>query len=237
MSWGFSRDASPIWNSIWNWHRGAAGGDHQQPNAKPNLRKSLSASVKHLALNAAYNLAASDEEGCEELFQRWPEEAANKLESNLSGRYRNPGELLSSHGLTAAAEKSVRRLDEALTDQNRWIRASAADRMGDVGLPARGSIPALLKALQDESEWDRRNAALSLGVVDDDGISAVELGRHLDDTANRVAQNASLALCKMALHLQAAQSDLNRALDSQVNYVKANSQLALKIMETGSVQA
>ena len=145
--------------------------------------------------------------------------------------------MLSTHGITASGSISVPLLENALGDENWWIRASAADRLGDVGIPAQNSIPALIQALEDSSEWVRRNAAFSLGVLDNEGFSASELGKHLKETAPRVAQNASLALCKMARHAQVARNDLTRALDSSVKYVRANSQLALKIVETGSSQA
>ncbi len=236
MAWGFNYNAAPIWNSVWNWHRGVTGNNEQTANSILDLKQLLSDSDEHRALNAAYNLAAAGEEGCEALFQYWPEEAINKLESNVSGRYRNPCEMLSTHGITAVGAMSVPRLEQALHDENWWIRASAADRLGDVGLPAQDSIPALVHALQDNSEWVRRNAAFSLGILDNVGASAAKLGQHLTDTAPRVAQNASLALCKMACHAQVAREDLTKALDSPVKYVRANSQLALEIMDTGSKQ-
>lgn len=233
-AWGFNREGTPIWNSIWNWHRNSPRAEVQQSDSASQQLDLLSNTNEHLAMNAAYNLAALGEDGCEALFQYWPEEAVNKLESNLSGRYRNPCELLSSHGLTASGEISVTRLEEALNDESWWIRAGAADRLGDVGIPAQSSIPALVKTLQDDSGWVRRNAAFSLGVLDNDGSSAAVLGKHLDDSSSRVAQNASLALCKMACHAQAAQADLTRALESPIKYVRSNSQLALRIMEMGS---
>ncbi len=237
MSWGFNCDAAPIWNSIWDWHRGMPGGNGQITERATDLEKMLSDEDEHLAMNAAYKLAASGEEGAEALFRFWPEEAVNKLEANLSGRYRNPSEMLSTHGITASGSISVPRLENALGDKNWWIRASAADRLGDVGIPAQDSIPALIHALEDSSEWVRRNAAFSLGVLDNEGFCASELGKHLKETAPRVAQNASLALCKMARHAQVARDDLTLALESSLKYVRANSRLALKIMETGSSQA
>ncbi len=237
MSWGFNHNAAPIWNSIWKWNRGVTDSNGQIAEHVSDLEKMLSDEDEHLAMNAAYNLAASGEDGAKALFRFWPEEAVNKLEANLSGRYRNPSEMLSTHGITAAGSASVPRLENALGDENWWIRASAADRLGDVGVAAQGSILALLQALEDNSEWVRRNAAFSLGVLDNEGFSAAQLGKHLSESAPRVAQNASLALCKMARHAQVARDDLTQALESSVKYVRANSQLALKIMETGSSQA
>lgn len=237
MSWAFNHNAAPIWHSIWDWHRGVAGSREPQAASVTDLGATLAAEDERRALNAAYDLAASGEEGCEVLFQYWPEEAVDKLEGNLSGRYRNPCEMLSTHGITAAGALSVPRLEQALDDENWWIRASAADRLGDVGVPARRSIPALMRVLQDDSEWVRRNAAFSLGILDDDGASAAALGQHLGDQAPRVAQNAALALCKMARHAQAAREDLVAALESDVKYVRANSRLALDIMESGAKHA
>lgn len=231
-SWGYNYNAQPIWESIWHWHLGqpnpdaaaVAGTDIDQ------MATDLAGEDEHVAMNAAYALAQSGEAGCEALFRYWPQEAVNRLESNLSGRYRNPCELLSSHGLTAANGMSVPRLESLLKDDNWWIRAGAADRLGDVGVPARSTIPALTEALHDSSEWVRRNAAFSLGILDDEGTSARLLGECLTDPAPRVAQNASLALCKMARHAQDAQDALCQAQTSRIKYVRTNSQLALQLM-------
>ena len=234
-SWGFNHNALPIRESVWRWHLGqAAEPDAPRAGAEADrgrLRTELAGADEHAARNAAYALAASGEEGCAALFERWPEEAAQRLERNISGRYRNPCELLSTHGITAANELSVPRLEAALASDHWWIRASAADRLGDIGRPARGAIPRLAAALQDSSEWVRRNAAFSLGILDDEGTSARALGQCLTDSASRVAQNASLSLCKMASQAQDAADALSQAAHSDVKYVRAHAQLALRLME------
>ncbi len=231
-SWGFNHNALPIWKSVWRWHLGqAAEPDAPRAGAEADmgqLRTELAGADEHAAMNAAYALAASGEEGCAALFERWPEEAAQRLESNISGRYRNPCELLSPHGITAANDVSVPRPEAALASDRWRIRAGAADRLGDIGRPARGAIPRLAAALQDSSEWVRRNAAFSLGLPDDEGISARALGHCLTDSASRVAQNASLSLCKM--EAQDAADALSQAAHSDIEYVRANAQLALRLM-------
>lgn len=232
-SWAFNRDARPVWQSIWNWHLGRQETGHvDSPDMDmARLEHDLAGADEHAALNAAYTLAGGGNDGCAALFRYWPEEAVNRLAANVGARYRNPCELLSTHGLTAANGLSVPHLEKALEDENWWIRASAADRLGDIGVPARSAVPALAKALQDNSEWVRRNAAFSLGILDDEGESAGALGAHLTDAAPRVAQNASLALCKMAPCAQEARAALLAAGESSVKYVRTNSQLALQLME------
>lgn len=234
MTWGFNHNATPVWNSMLDWNRGEAGAAREPEESLDALRRGLRSDDEHVAMNAAYGLAASGEDGSAALFEQWQEEAVNKLERNIAARLRNPSELISTHGITAAGKQSVPKLERALQDENWWIRASAADRLGDVGRPALSSIPALMNAMQDSSEWVRRNAAFSLGVLDDEGVSSGLLGRHLSDASPRVAQNASLALCKMARQAGPAKQDLTEALVSNVKYVKSNSQLALQILETGA---
>lgn len=228
----YNHNADPIWQSIWNWHLGRADDGAGANGADLDaLGAELDHPDEHRAMNAAYRLGAAGEDGCGHLFDYWTDESVNKLEGNVSGRFRNPSELLSTHGLTAANGASVERLQENLGSEHWWLRASAADRLGDIGVPARGAIPALIDAMEDDSEWVRRNAAFSLGILDDDGTSAAVLGRHLSDVAARVAQNSSLALCKMARNAQDATEDLKQAVSSDVKYVKSNSQLALHIMD------
>ena len=228
----YSYNSAPVWESIWRWHLGQhdAPADASDSDSIQDLTRTLQANDEHAAMNAAYRLGASGPQGSDTLFDFWAEEAVNKLESNMAGRYRNPCEMLSTHGITAANGHSVPRLEQALSHENWWIRASAADRLGDVGVPAKGTIPALVSALEDESEWVRRNAAFSLGVLDDEGATAARLGEKLHDPAGRVAQNASLALCKMARNAQDASTALEQALDSDVKYVRSNSKLALDLL-------
>ena len=46
-----------------------------------------------------------------------------------------------------------------------WVRATAADTLGDIGKPATDAVPALIRALEDESEWVRRNSVNALGTI------------------------------------------------------------------------
>ena len=46
-----------------------------------------------------------------------------------------------------------------------WVRATAADILGDIGKPAAEAVPTLIQALDDPSEWVRRNSVNALGTI------------------------------------------------------------------------
>ncbi len=117
-------------------------------------------------------------------------------------------------------------LTDALSHSEWWMRAAAADILGDIGAPATPSISALTEAMRDDSEWVRRNATEALGTLR--AKSAVPaLARALSDESDRVRHNAALTLIKIGAPAVVARTGLTQALDDENRYVRALSCLAL----------
>ena len=68
--------------------------------------------------------------------------------------------------MSAIGTAAVAPLISVLNDDAAWwVRATAADTLGDIGKPATEAVPALIQALDDPSEWVRRNSVNALGTI------------------------------------------------------------------------
>ena len=113
--------------------------------------------------DAAYRLGAIGEAAVPMLVDTLRREGASRVKANIERSHTNPAQFDTTYGLTAAGPASVPALTGLLGDEAWWLRASAADVLGDIGLEASGSVGALIDALTDESEWVRRNAVEAPG--------------------------------------------------------------------------
>jgi hypothetical protein len=199
---------------LWDWMRGQTGAAHE-PEVVSNLADGLTAIEEMDRYAAAYRLGAAGEEGVGILMAALREEGSRRVQANIERSHTNPAQFEAAYGLSAAGAAAVGPLTELLTDEAWWLRASAADVLGDIGLPAAASTGALSEVLTDESEWVRRNAVEALGTI---GPSAAEsagaLAPCLNDPSDAVRHNAALALARIgggeAAALQAATDDTNR---------------------------
>ena len=72
---------------------------------------------------------------------------------------------------------------ELLNENDWWLRAAAADVLGDLGTMASDTVPHLTRALDDEAEWVRRNAIEALGNIGPVAAAAVPaLSHRLQDS-------------------------------------------------------
>ena len=93
---------------------------------------------------------------------------------------------------------AVDALVDALAHSDDWVRATAADTLGDIGLPALGALPAIRRALLDECDWVRHNAARALAIWGKAAAVAREdLLAALKDAEPFVGFNALAALAHM----------------------------------------
>ena len=124
---------------------------------------------------------------------------------------------------------AVSRLEELLEDDKWWVRAAAADVLGDIGLPASTSRPALLRSLgEDENAWVRRNASESLAVLGDFVPGDVPVLRSaLADEDERVRRNIAFALARHPLRDASLVDDLAvRSVEDEGRYVRYYAQAA-----------
>lgn len=210
----------------WMWHLGQS-----EATGRPDLPVSaLLETLRHGAeadrLHAAYALGSAEESIAPVLIDILRREATGSLESNMTREHTHPCQFYTSFALGAMGEKAIPFLLESLYDLDWWIRAAAADVLGDMGPVAHETTPGLLGLFQDDSPWVRRNAVEAVGTI---GISSPPviqaLTNRLSDTDHRVRLNAVYALGRMGA---AAEAGLRRAENDQEDYVRLYAALALE---------
>jgi HEAT repeat protein len=208
---------------LWAWMRGATEGAGPPPATPEELARRLRDGAEVERYDAAYRLGAMG--GLPSLLEALREEGECRLAANLERSHTNPAQLDAAYGMTAVGSEAVPTLVDLLAEERWWLRASAADVLGDIGLPAAGSASALASALEDESEWVRRNAAEALGNIGPAAArTASALCARLTDADVAVRHNAALALAKMGTGDATA---LRRAQDDDDHYVRELSTVAL----------
>jgi hypothetical protein len=212
----------PMWNSIWAWHCGKT----DQPSAAEDtemdeLIAALSDESEAVRLNAAYRLAAHGEIAVPALIEELRRESESKRDRNLEARYTNPSQLLSVYALSAIGLPAVPPLTILLGHEDWWVRAAAADALGDIGPLAVPSVPSLTRLLTDPSEWVRRNAAESLGIIGHPAEETVTgLTEALSDDHPYVRLNATMSLVRLKRETNAVDSGLRLALDDEKYYIQ-----------------
>lgn len=220
----FDRHGS-ICGDLWRWNTGQASAKAPTDSGKTEeFRARFNSGTEQERLEASYELGEAGE--VDVLVDFLLRDTKVRLEMNLETRKTNPCQVEAIYGLTVAGTRAVPALNDALTDRAWWVRAAAADTLGDIGLPASPAIPALTDALEDESEWVRRNATEAVGNLQ--ANSAIEaLIPALRDENGRVQHNAALSLAKMGPAALSAVPALNSALEDENRYVRGCSRLAL----------
>lgn len=175
-------------------------------------------------LDASYGLGEAGE--VDILIERLSEEARTELDQNLERRHTNATQFDAAYGLGVAGAAAVPSMIDALSESDWWMRAAAADVLGDIGEPAAEAVPALATALEDGSEWVRRNATEALGTLRAKP-AVVALGAALSDDSARVRHNAALSLLKIGASGEDIRPNLTTALEDENRYVRALSELAL----------
>ncbi|MBI1927159.1 HEAT repeat domain-containing protein [Candidatus Poribacteria bacterium] len=242
-----------MWRHLWNWFCGGKSASDESVHlhaadalgvrgtsargAIPALIRALRDESEAVRLNAAYALGAIGEPAVPALIEALREEAEVSLEQNLKRSHTNPSQLYSVYALSTVGEPAVPALIETLRDEKWWVRAAAADILGDIGRPAKATVSALIEALRDESEWVRRNATEALGTI---GLAAQDavpvLIDLLSDQHSWVRHNAVSALARMGSAAQVAVPALNQALSDENRYVRGNAMIALRRIQAPEPQ-
>ena len=214
---------------VWNW---MAGMEHSgtEPNGRSIDRHlaALDGPEEGGRLQAAYEFGRCGGNAVEPLVERLRairlEEALASVPKNPANPTGgNPSELPAAYALSALGPPAVSRLEELLEDDKWWVRATAADVLGDIGLPASSSRPALLRSLgEDEDPWVRRNASEALAVLGDFARGDVPvLRRALADEDERVRRNIAFALARHPLPDASLVEDLaERSVEDEGRYVR-----------------
>lgn len=234
-------DALPaVSESVWNWLTGADCGSNGASGV--SIDRSMSAlddSSEEASLQAAYFLGKRGKAAVEPLVDRLcatPEEEAlarvPRNPANPTGG--NPSELPAAYALSAVGSPAIGSLEGLLQNDAWWVRATAADVLGDIGQPASGTLPALLRALGDENAWVRRNASEAIAILG--GFSAGDvpvLRRALADEDERIRRNIAFSLARHPLQDISLAGDLTeRSREDEERYVRYYALAAATRMKT-----
>lgn len=213
----------------WDWMRGSDEAVVPTAVSLDELRRTLDAEAEAERLRGVYALAARGEEAMPILLNALRGEAAVRLKANLANPHTNPSQLDAVFALSAVGRPAVPQMVELLTANDWWVRAAAADVLGDLGITASSTVPALTRALDDQAEWVRRNAVEALGNIGPAAAEAVPaLSRRLQDSESWVRHNAALALAKIGPAASEAVPALHKSIDDEDLYARANAVVALE---------
>ena len=213
----------------WDWMRGTDGTIAPTAVSLDELRRALDAEAEAERLRTVYALAARGEEAMPVLLNALCSEAKVRLEANLVNAHTNPSQLDAVFALSAVGRPAVPHLVELLDEKDWWLRAAAADVLGDLGTTASDTVPHLTRVLDDEAEWVRRNAVEALGNIGPAAAEAVPaLSRRLQDSESWIRHNAALALAKIGPTATEAVPALRKNIDDEDRYARANAAVALE---------
>ena len=213
----------------WDWMRGTDGTAAPTAAALDELRRALDTDAEAERLRTVYALATRGEEAMPVLLNALRGEAEARLEANLANEHTNPSQLDAVFALSAVGRPAVPHMVELLDENDWWVRAAAADVLGDLGTTASDTVPHLTRALDDEAEWVRRNAIEALGNIGPTAVAAVPaLSHRLRDSESWIRHNAALALAKIGPTAAEAVSALRKNIDDEDRYARANAAVAIE---------
>ena len=214
---------------VYDWMRGTDATAAPTAVSLESLRQALDAEAEAERLRAVYALAARGEEAMPVLLNALCSEAAARLEANLANEHTNPSQLDAVFALSAIGRPAVPHMVELLDENDWWVRAAAADVLGDLGTAASDTVPHLTRALDDEAEWVRRNAVEALGNIGPAAAEAVPaLSCRLRDCESWIRHNAALSLAKIGPAAAEAVPALRKNIDDEDRYARANAAVALE---------
>lgn len=199
-----------VWNRVWGWLNGddeamTKSGD-RNGNRVSQLIDTLRDASAPARLNAVYALGAVGEPAIDPLIEvlRQTAEPVEITEEPILTH--------AAYALSAIGAAAVPALTSVLNDDAAWwVRATAADTLGDIGKPAAETGPALIQALADPSEWVRRNAVNALGTIGE-GMDALITA--LGDDHPLVRCNAVNALARTCKGVDTEIDAASRALST-----------------------
>ena len=144
-----------VWEDMWRWHKNTPWTvldyDMNRADLTKRLFEDMAAQNEIAAVNAAYTLGCLGLTSVSDLI-----DILNDAPQTI--RERIPV------ALSAAGAAAIEPLTRSLYHADPWVRASAADTLGDIGIASAEALPALRKSLQDKDPWVRHNAAETLGI-------------------------------------------------------------------------
>ena len=225
-----------------SWHSGtAAGNGAGKGDSVDRLADVVASGSERDAIDAAYELGELGHAAVPALADLLDDDSGRgwweQKASEIKGRGLTSPSANASYGLTAAGRAAVPALADRTSADRWWLRATAAETLGDIGPAASEAIPALNELAADEVTEVRAEAVHALGTVGQRGTDAVPaLARALSDEAASVRREASLALARTGARAEAAAPSLIAALDDEDRYVRGNSVHALYLIDSADTR-
>ena len=227
---------------MWSWHSGMADGNGAASGGSVDrLADVVATGPERDAIDAAYELGEAGGAAVPGLIELLDDDSGREWweqkSSSIKGRGLTSASANASYGLTTAGRSAVPALIDRTKDAQWWLRATAAETLGDIGPSASESIPALNELAADEVTEVRSEAVHALGTVGQRGTDAVPaLARALADEDASVRREASLALARTGARAAAAASSLVAALQDDDRYVRGNSVHALYLIDSADTR-
>ena len=225
--------------SQWAWHSGRVNGapnghGPQSRESIADLIAALSDESEMVAIDAAYALGQIGAPAASALIEALPGQEEGTLTDTQTAKLGNVTrpELVrrnASYALSAMGAAAVPALIEATKHPQWWVRETAVEALGDIGLAAEGAIPALIKTLHnDGSDKVRPAAAEALGTTSQSESKAVSaLAQALEQDNAGVRHAASLALARIGCHAHAAVPALQGVFEDENRYTRGHAVHAL----------
>ena len=180
---------TPVWRSLWDWHRGVRP---SAPEAR-NAERDLTSAHDHEALGAAYTLgmsAACNRARLGPLMDAF-------LGDDVGLR------TMAAYGLVAANDAATAPLVDALCDGDATLKVRVLDVLGDIGAPAAKALPQIVDAMRDDDPNVRRYAVEAVGTVAQGrDVDPQSLTGPLTDEDALVRRNAATAVARLGPDLR-----------------------------------
>ena len=212
----------------WDWMRGAEKTDLICRDSPQKLKLKLRSDSEKDRIEAVYSLADLGEESIPTLVKALESQAEKYLEENTEKPHTNPVQLDATVGFSSIGQSAIPCLLDLLSDDRWWLRAAAADILGDMGEKASESVPFLADLLNDSSPWVQRNAIEALGNIGPNSAEAVlKLRISLNAPESWVRHNAALTLAKIGPKAKEAIPELETSIEDEAGYASSHAQIAL----------
>lgn len=249
------------WRHVWNWIAGASNG-HSTPPSNGNIAQHVTALGND---DAAIRASAADELGMlgESAADTIPyliqalrddyepvrlnaayalgsigEPAVSQLIETL-GDENPPTRRMAAYALAAAGTAAVPLLTEALQHTDDAVRVEATYALAQIGVDAEPAIPDLMQRTKDDSVEVRRYLAEAFGSIGPAAAPAVPVLCDMLENDHDVQARfeAALALAQIGPAASDAVPVLSSVLTDENRYVRDNTILALKHIDTPEAES
>lgn len=213
-----------LWEETWNWLSGEIGSiaDTSVSNAGDiqEIVKKLEDEFEPNAINAAYELARSGDQGIQALVQALHHERVGVSRT-------------AAYGLSVSGAGAAERLQHALQADREYTVVHAIFALGELRHLAKNAVPAMIELLDHSSEAVRETVVEALSMIGAPVKEVVAaLIRCLQDEDVQVRFMAGLSIARLGAVAKAAVEQLELALEDDNRYVRAHAVEALHYIGT-----